>query len=990
MKCSCFSIPMPAGMFRALGLLLVACVLMGWSVVPIQAQDLGFTSIYSFVSDKATRPYCGVVQGRDGTLYGTTAYGGAYQNGVVYRINPDGSGYRMLYSFAGGTDGINPQTSLIQGQDGALYGTTGWGGLFNEGTLFKINPDGSGYQVVYSFLGGNDGANPQASLLQGQDGALYGAATNGGVSHKGTLFKINPDGTGFQVVYSFTGSNDGSASNDGTNPVANLIQGNDAALYGTTANGGTSGIGTVFKIRPDGTGFQTLYSFTGINDGGNPTTGLIQGADGGLYGTSQRPRSLGIVQGMGAVFYIKTDGSGFRTVYTFSASDLIGLFQGGTLGSIVQGKDGALYGTVQYVDTSYRNAGDVFKVNSDGSGFQMLHYFNSSSPSDGSGPNNIIQGQDGAFYGTNAFNGAFGSGTIFKVSSDGSSFQTIYGFGSASDGANPTSNLLQGKDGALYGTTTGDNTPGNGTVFKVNRDGTGFQVLHRFTGYGDGGRPFAGLIQGQDGALYGTNASGGGIFGGVAFKVNTDGSGFQVLHSFGYTGYAIDAPLMQGPDGVLYGTGTYGGDYDYGVVFKLNPDGTGFQVLYNFSGGDDQGEPRAALILGPDGALYGTTTGSDSFYDPDPDAGYGSVFKVNTDGSGFQTLYTFTKGSDGGYPYAALLLGQDGALYGTTVQGGTTGNGTLFKINSDGSGFQTLYNFTGSDDGGQSRATLIQTTDGKIYGATNIDTHGNGTVFQVNADGTGFQTLYTFAGSNDGANPYAGLIQSTDGGFYGTTFNAGSFGDGTVFRVGGQAVLGIHFPSSTVIGGTTTTATIQIAFATSTDTVVQLSSSKGTVASVPASVTVPAGQTSVSFPVVTAPPVNPASLPVTLTASLNGHSVTSTLTVTNPPAPVLRVSAVWSRTSSGIQVTLTASNTGTGTATAVKITGATLTDLTTNRANTGTPLPLQFGDVAPGVAKTLTLTFPASTGPSGDRGALRLSGSYGQGTLSSTIQHTLP
>jgi uncharacterized repeat protein (TIGR03803 family) len=263
------------------------------------------------------------------------------------------------------------------------------------------------------------------------------------------------------------------------------------------------------------------------------------------------------------------------------------------------------------------------------------------------------------------------------------------------------------------------------------------------------------------------------------FKLNPDGTGFTVLQKFDYgtTGANPYAGLIQGTDGALYGTTLGGGAHGYGTVFKLNPNGTGFTVLQNFDKFTTGYVPYAGLVQGTDGALYGTTEQGGS-------SGYGTVFKLNPDGTGFTVLQNLDLVTTGGYTRGALMQGRDGVLYGTTPIGGG-GKGTVFKLNPDGTGFTVLQKFdfggvtTGMESGGP-HGRLIQGTDGALYGTAGGGAHGGGTVFKMNPDGTGFTVLKNdFDNSTTGSSPWA-VSQGTDGALYGTTTGGGRSGSGTV------------------------------------------------------------------------------------------------------------------------------------------------------------------------------------------------------------------
>ena len=350
-----------------------------------------------------------------------------------------------------------------------------------------------------------------------------------------------------------------------------------------------------------------------------------------------------------------------------------------------------------------------------------------------------------------------------------------------SDGAHPQVGLiLSGK--TLYGTTYEGGPPGFGTVFAVNTDGTGFTNLHIFTAAdyvgnevfinSDGIRPYAGLILSGN-TLYGTALSGGSSGYGTVFSINTDGTGFTTLHSFADPYFGPWAGLILSGN-TLYGTTIGGGSSLFGTVFAVNTDGTGFTTLYSFTAGSDGCRPKAGLILSGN-TLYGTTSECGSSY-------YGTVFAVNTDGTGFTTLHSFAM-SDGAGPQAKLIL-LGNTLYGTTTGGGSAFNGTVFALNTDGTGFRKLHNFTGGSDESDPYAGLIASASGNtLYGtASSWTQNGNGTVFAVNTNGTGFTNLYRFAAGSDGAKPKADLILSGNS-LYGTASAGTTNRGGTVFSL---------------------------------------------------------------------------------------------------------------------------------------------------------------------------------------------------------------
>src|ERR1035437_2492955 len=359
--------------------------------------------------------------------------------------------------------------------------------------------------------------------------------------------------------------------------------------------------------------------------------------------------------------------------------------------------------------------------------------------------------------------------TVHSFTADDYNYST--GYYTNSDGANPYAGLILSGN-TLYGTAKFGGSSGAGTVFKVNPDGTGFTNLHSFNGFGEGANPSGGLILSGN-TLYGTATYGGSGGVGTVFAVNTDGTGFTNLYSFtGDNGGANPYAGLILSGNILYGTAYLGGGGGYGTVFKVNPDGTGFANLYSFTGSSDGGFPYAGLILSGN-ILYGTASRGGN-------SDKGTVFAVNTSGTGFTTLHSFSGGSDGAFPQAGLVLSGN-TLYGAASQGGISA-GTVFAVNTDGTGFTNLHTFNSGGDGAFPHAGLILSGN-TLYGTTyDGGSSSYGTVFAVNTDGTGFTTLYAFTGDRDGGNPQAGLILSGNT-LYGTAYNGSGQGNGMVFSL---------------------------------------------------------------------------------------------------------------------------------------------------------------------------------------------------------------
>jgi uncharacterized repeat protein (TIGR03803 family) len=478
------------------------------------------------------------------------------------------------------------------------------------------------------------------------------------------------------------------------------------------------------------------------------------------------------------VFKINTNGTGYAV-----------LLAGGGFG----GPDGelTLSGSTLYGTTSLT----VFKMNTDGTGYDVLWNFNG--PPDAAYARAGLTLSGSTLYGTTYSGGTSDLGTVFKLNTDGTGYAVLKSF-ACSDGQFPYVGLtLSGT--MLYGTTYLGGSWNEGTVFSMNTDGTGYTVLYSFTGTPDGQWPYAKVTL-SGSVLYGTTYEGGDSYEGTVFSVNTDGTGYTVLHSFtGSPDGSRPAAGLTLSGSTLYGTTGGGGSSAYGTVFKLNTDGTGYTVLHSFTGSPDGAGPAAALTLSGN-MLYGTSSGGS--------ANNGTVFKLNTDGTGYTVLYNFTNITNGAYPTAGLTL-SGSTLYGASG-GGSANNGTIFKLNTDGSGYTVLKNFTGSPDGANPTGDLTL-SGGTLYGTTfQGGTSDLGTLFKLNTDGTGYAVLKNLA-SSDGQVLNGGLMLSGTV-LYGTTYQGGSLNEGVVFSLNLAPVLNItSIPGMVVLSWTDPTFALQAA-----------------------------------------------------------------------------------------------------------------------------------------------------------------------------------
>ena len=401
---------------------------------------------------------------------------------------------------------------------------------------------------------------------------------------------------------------------------------------------------------------------------------------------------------------------------------------------------------------------------------------------------------------------------VLAPSAQTQTFKVLHAFTGAQDGGNPNTGLIPDRAGNLYGTAmiggiTGSNCPSNtcGIVFRLVRQGSGwiFNPLYNFAGGNDGANPYAGVVFGPNGSLYGTTPYGGGGddcgFGsgcGTVFNLKPSATACKTALCYwtetvlyGFTGGSDGGlpafgNLIFDSAGNLYGTTLRGGIYDAGTVFELMPSGSGWTetTLYSFTGGSDGGYPWAGLTLDNAGNLYGTTELGGTFDG-------GTVFQLTPSGLGWteKVLHSFTGGADGDEPYAGLIFDQSGNLYGATVDGGQGAGGTAFKLKpSSGSWtYSLVYGFQGSAFCGPT-GNLIMDAAGNLYGTTECDdAYGKGSVFKLTPSGPPwtYTSLHDFTGGSDGANPVGGVILDASGNVYGTAAAAGTNGRGVIFEI---------------------------------------------------------------------------------------------------------------------------------------------------------------------------------------------------------------
>lgn len=690
-------------------------------------------------------PYGGLVA-VGSTLYGTTQYGGAYGRGAIVAINATTGAETLAYSFQCCTDAVFPQTGLTPGGK-LLYGISAFGGANDLGAVFSFDPKTGSEKVLFSLSAETGGASN--TRLYYAQGTVYGVTYAGNSANCGAVFKVNVKTGAATTLHSFTAnSTDGcQGAYGGLVPVGSL-------LYGATFAGGVAGGGVIFSIDPNSGAEHVVYNvgtgpegFTAAGLAASGTTLYLtvegQGANGGgtISAFDTVTNTLSVLHAFGA----SGDGSGLFAAPALNGGTLYGTtYQGGAAGTgtvyATQTGSGAtttlasfgattggsqtpvtiagkmLYGTALGPLTPGSQAGDAFAIKIGSGTLQTLHSF--------VGPHPIYQARPGLIgagsllYGATGNGGPADAGTLYSFDPATNKAVTIYSFAGGADGLVPAGRLTRAGQ-VVYGVTSAGGASGAGTVFAFNTASATKTTLYSFTGGADGGHPNGDLVL-YNGLLYGTTRTSASATGTI-FSLDPATGVLTTVYRFtgGSDGTAPVAGLTGGK-GVLYGTAFSGGANSAGTVFAFTVATAQLSVLHAFSSSD--GDGPAAPLIEVGGVLYGTTDlgGSAACF-------CGTVFAYTLKTAAFSSLYSFTNGADGGFPFGPALTYEGGLLYGVDALSA----GTVFSVSPTSGAYSTVHAFTGATDGFAPSGTLF--AQGKtLFGTTSFGgTTGAGTIFSI-------------------------------------------------------------------------------------------------------------------------------------------------------------------------------------------------------------------------------------------------------------------
>jgi uncharacterized repeat protein (TIGR03803 family) len=695
------------------------------------------TSIYtsklefSGVANGAS-PHGSLVLASNQKLYGLTSHGGTNNLGVLFEYDPATNIYTKKFDFSGTTDGALPFGSLVQTSSGKLYGMTSAGGVHNTGVIFNYDPVTSVFSKKLDFDAFVSGSAPNGSLLEVQNGKLYGMTSTGGANNLGVLFEYDTATTVFTDKLDFAGSA------NGANSMGSVIQTNTGKLYGLTSAGGLNNLGIVFEYDPATSAFTNKIDFDGPTTGANPNGSLLEAANGKLYGMTLNGGTLG----NGLIFEFDTLSATCTDKLDFSSVNGANPY-----GSLIQGVNGKLYG-VTYTGGLNRD-GVLFEFDP-----QSLLYSDKvdmNGALDGGIPAGALMlASNGLLYGTATTGGTGGIGVLFSFDTTTSTYTKLVDFNGAGNGFSPRGSLIQATNGKLYGLTTGGGVNDAGVIFEYDPLTSSFAKRMDFDPVSSGLSPQGTLLQATNGKLYGMTYQGGTSNDGTLFDFDLNTSTFTKLLDFDGTnnGANPQGALIQTSTGKLYGLTAGGGTAGLGVLYEFDPATNTYAKKIDLNG-TNGASPYGSLFETQNGKLFGLTSAGGTINN-------GVLFEYDTSNSSYTVRYNFSVGPGGNSPQGSLVQGPNGKLFGTSVNGGSaTDEGEIFEYIPSSFSFATKLALTASTTGNYPYGDLLFLCNPIVVHAQPADTskcEGSAVLFKVS--GTGGSTIsYQWY---DNGNPIAG------------------------------------------------------------------------------------------------------------------------------------------------------------------------------------------------------------------------------------------
>ncbi len=604
------------------------------------------------------RPVRGLLIASNGKIYGTCSEGGLNGFGTFwdYTIATNTMVKRVDFESTQTTagKGRTPKGRLVQASNGLIFGTCQLGGLNGRGTIYQFNTSTNAFTKRYDFAAfpSPTGGTPFAGLMQASNGLLYGLASNGGSASGGVVFSFTT-ATPFTytVVHNF-------AQATGWQPLGELTQASNGLLYGATSSGGANGGGVLYSFAPTGAVYTVLRDLGGL-DGANPFGRMIVGSNGVLYGAT----TAGGLLGAGVIYSYTIATATYAVVYNMSTGGYANMWSG-----MIEDPAGTLIGLCG--DGGGASQGALFKFDINSAQATQLVAF---SLSFGANPKGrLIKATDGLFYGLTSSGGANDGGVVFSFDPTTNTFLKRQDL-SSTLGANPLGTFTQ-VGGKLYTPCQFGGTNNGGTIIEYDLV-SGVVTKLKDLAVEVGSLPYSGMFKANNGKLYGTTSAGAAGGYGSLFSYDPATNTLVKLHDLIEADGTLSlGEVMQASDGLLYGTCTSGGQFGFGSIWTYNIATSTFARIYSFN--QAQGStPAGDLLQATNGKLYGT-------FREDGQGFSGGIFSWTIGTNTFADEYSFNIPPVTTEPKLSesnLIQGTNGLLYGTSPQGGTTDQGTIFR-----------------------------------------------------------------------------------------------------------------------------------------------------------------------------------------------------------------------------------------------------------------------------------------------------------------------
>jgi uncharacterized repeat protein (TIGR03803 family) len=629
-------------------------------------------------AEKGSHPRGSVIQADNNLIYGMTLEGGAYNMGVIFQWDPASGVFTKIVDFNGSLGGSRPYGNLMQADNGKLYGMTCRGGTLNSGVLFEYDPVTRIYTKRVDFNGAGNGGYPYGSLMQGDNGKLYGMTSSGGTNDLGVLFEWAVNSDSIIKKVSFNGKEKGSS------PRGNLIKSKNGKLYGMTFGGGINGsfgghgsytsFGVLFEWDPITEKYTKELDFDGDSLGAEPYGSLIQADNEKLYGMTSR----GGKNDWGTIFEWDPVHGTPKKITDFGA-DSIGI---DPRGSLCQAGNKKIYGMSS---GSYNNHGILFELVIDAVTDTSIRKFSFNQPINGQSPcGTLLNAGNGKLYGMTTTGGTKNMGVIFEWDLETNTYIKKFDFDGTENGRLPYGSLYKSKNGKIYGMTSQGGTKNYGTIFEWDPLTNIFSKKIDFDDL-KGKSPDGTLSEAENGKLYSTTEYGGSNNYGVLFEWDPVTNNFAKKLDFDWDqkGATPISPLLW-DKGKFYGVTGNGGIHNDGLLYEWDPASNTQIILASFNEKITGDGPSSPLMKASNGKIYGTTyMGGENYR--------GVIFEYDPETNLLTKKFDFNNSATEGLPENPLMQASNGKLYGM-VRGS---EGELYELDPDSNIFSLKFRFTG-------------------------------------------------------------------------------------------------------------------------------------------------------------------------------------------------------------------------------------------------------------------------------------------------------